>query len=193
MLDGSGIQSGRGIQVKTMARLDSMFNKVITKIENFFFFLGSLFLFGMMLLMIVSIIARIFLDLGLAWAVEISEYAMVFISFFVASWVLREDGHVTMDLFIERIKPSLRWKLDVLISVMILAISFMLVFYSTKMVLDLYERHIMLIGTLITPKYLIAVAIPIGSAVLLLRSLQRLMHRMIYRNETPAEREQISI
>jgi TRAP-type C4-dicarboxylate transport system permease small subunit len=57
-----------------------------------------------------AIAAEVLLRYGfnspIAWVVELSEYALLWITFLGASWVLRHGGHVRVDILLQYLSPA---------------------------------------------------------------------------------------
>jgi len=60
------------------------------------------------LLILCDIAARYLRLFTLTWALEASEYMLYAITFLGAPWVLREEGHIAIELVVERLPPRLR-------------------------------------------------------------------------------------
>lgn len=60
--------------------------------------------------MTVSICAEVLLRYGfnspISWVVEISEYSLLWITFLGGSWVLRNGGHVRVDILLQYLSPA---------------------------------------------------------------------------------------
>ena len=51
---------------------------------------------------------RYFLGTPTRWVVEFSEYALLWIAFLSGAWILREEGHVRVEMLTELLSP--RWQ-----------------------------------------------------------------------------------
>ncbi len=67
--------------------------------------LAGILLWGQMIIVNIEVCAR-YLGRPTTWASEISSLLILWIPFMVAAWVLRNEGHVKMDLIVERLSPS---------------------------------------------------------------------------------------
>ena len=73
---------------------------------------GALLMGGMALWITYEVLMRYFLERPTFWAVDLSEYAMLWAAFLAAPWVLRCEGHVRVEVFVERRggrRPQLLW------------------------------------------------------------------------------------
>jgi TRAP-type C4-dicarboxylate transport system permease small subunit len=60
------------------------------------------------LLIVCDVAARYLRWFSLTWALEASEYMLYAITFLGAPWVLREEGHIAVELLVERLSPPAR-------------------------------------------------------------------------------------
>ncbi|PKN29400.1 MAG: hypothetical protein CVU64_08420 [Deltaproteobacteria bacterium HGW-Deltaproteobacteria-21] len=77
--------------------------------------LAGILFWGQMLIVNVEVFSRYF-GRPTTWVAEISSILVLWIPFMVAGWVLRRDGHVKMDLLVERLSPRSQAMLNVITS-----------------------------------------------------------------------------
>lgn len=70
-------------------------------IDGIMVFAGIL-LWGQMLIVNIEVFSRYFIR-PTTWVAEISSILILWIPFLIAGWVLRREGHVKMDLLVERL------------------------------------------------------------------------------------------
>jgi len=107
------------------------------------------------------------------WVTEITEYLLLYITFLGAPWVLKEDGHVRVDIVIGRLAGKTQKAFDFATSLVGMLICGVLVWYGTKTAWELYERGIPVIKTLAVPKVLLVGIIPVGSLLLIAEFVRR--------------------
>jgi C4-dicarboxylate transporter DctQ subunit len=61
---------------------------------------------GLVVLIVADITSRNFLLFAMPWSFDVAEYSLFFITFLGAPWVLREEGHITVDILVARLSPS---------------------------------------------------------------------------------------
>lgn len=83
------------------------FVRIWNLVVDVFVALAGLLLWAQMIIVNIEVCAR-YLGRPTTWATEISSLLILWIPFMVAAWVLRNEGHVKMDLVIERLSPSSR-------------------------------------------------------------------------------------
>lgn len=58
------------------------------------------------LLICVDVASRYFRLFGMPWSLEVAEYALYAITFLGAPWVLLNQGHIAIDIAVERLRPK---------------------------------------------------------------------------------------
>ena len=60
-----------------------------------------------------EIVARYFFNSPTIWAVDLTEYSLVYITFLGTPWVLRDHAHTRVELVVERLRPRVRLTLGI--------------------------------------------------------------------------------
>ncbi len=107
------------------------------------------------------------------WVTEVTEYLLLYITFLGAPWVLKEDGHVRVDIVVGRLRWKTQKAFDLATSLAGMGICGVLVWYGAKTAWELYERGIPVIKTLAVPKVLLVGIIPVGSLLLIAEFVRR--------------------
>jgi C4-dicarboxylate transporter, DctQ subunit len=107
------------------------------------------------------------------WVTEVTEYLLLYITFLGAPWVLKEDGHVRVDIVVGRLRRKTQKAFDLATSLAGMGICGVLVWYGAKTAWELYERGIPVIKTLAIPKVLLVGIIPVGSLFLIAEFVRR--------------------
>ncbi|MCF8063091.1 MAG: TRAP transporter small permease [Deltaproteobacteria bacterium] len=107
------------------------------------------------------------------WVNEVTEYLLLYITFLGAPWVLKEDGHVRVDIVVGRLRWKTQKLFDLGTSLAGMGICGVLVWYGTKTAWELYQRGIPVIKTLAVPKVFLVGIIPVGSLLLIAEFFRR--------------------
>ncbi len=110
----------------------------------------------------IDVIMRYCFNRPIHWMLEVTEYIMLYIPFLGASLVLKENGHIRVDIFINRLGERKRGIMDVvawLIGGMVMSIY---TWFGGQVTWELYKRGVPSLESLKTPMFLIAMIIPIG-------------------------------
>ena len=81
------------------------FVKVWDRLIDAIMVLAGILFWVQMLIVNVEVFSRYFLR-PTTWVAEISSILVLWIPFMVAAWVLRKEGHVRMDLLLQRLSPK---------------------------------------------------------------------------------------
>ena len=107
------------------------------------------------------------------WVTEISEYSLLWITFFGTAWLLREEGHIRIDLFYKFLNPRTVNTLEAIISILNALVCVVISWYGVEVVWDHFVRGVPSIEMLGIPRYLILWVIPLGSFLLFIQFLRR--------------------
>jgi len=88
----------------SLNKLSSFFDKSLL----FFTSIAGVLVISLMLLVSMEVVLRYFFGKPTSWVVEVSEYILLFIPFLVGAWVLREEGHVKMDMLLIQLSKKNR-------------------------------------------------------------------------------------
>jgi TRAP-type C4-dicarboxylate transport system permease small subunit len=151
-----------------MSESESKFEHVLKLINRVMAFLAALAIIFMMLAISYSVVLRYVWDKPVAWVVEISSYLMLYITFLGTGWLLMQDGHVEVDLFLANATPRTRAVFKAITFVGGAAVGFILTWKGALVTIDYFQRNVTVMGILDTPQYLLIGIIPIGGFLLLL-------------------------
>ena len=138
-------------------------------------FIAGLLLAFLMLSIAVEVILRFITGHSvLWWAVETSEYILLYFTFLAAAWLLKRGGHIKMDIIFVRLKPRVQGVMNVINSILIALVSLILIWYGGETVLEHFKLGLYAPFGLEIPKYILLLIIPIGFLFLFIQSLRML-------------------
>lgn len=132
----------------------------------------------LILIVILDVIMTYVLKEPLEWALEISEYALAFIAFIGAGWLMREEGHLRFDMILERLPKRARAVMEVFVSVICLLVSIVIVWTAMGITMDLLVKGTLTVSILQLPRWILIVSIPIGFTILALQLIRRSYQHM---------------
>jgi TRAP-type C4-dicarboxylate transport system permease small subunit len=113
-----------------MTSAESNWNRVLTPLSTINHVLSSIgknvaaaLLAAMLMMILAQVIFRYVLNDSLTWTEELAKFSMVWVACLVAPWAYRHHLNVSIDLFAEALPNVLRHISDIVISVLIIAIS----------------------------------------------------------------------
>lgn len=112
---------------------------------------------------------RYFLARPPIWVLQTTEYALLWIVFLAATWLLREKGHVSVDILYSRLGPGTRRRLDAATySAAGVACAGVLVLSALYLV-DCVRNDVADVRAVTVPKWTVFAVIPLGSLFLTLQ------------------------
>jgi len=103
------------------------------------------------------------------WAPDVSEYLLYGITFLGAPWVLREDGHIAIEIFVERLGARARRVVRTAADALGAAVCAVLLYYACRALWRSYAAHNLVYETFVFPEwYLYSLAPPVFLLLLLL-------------------------
>lgn len=139
-----------------------------------------------------EIVMRYFLNRPLVWVVELTEYGLLYVSFFGAAWLLRKGGHVQVDIMIDLLNDHWRKRCAVFSSAIGLGVSLILTVFGAVATYDHLARGIYKPTVLEFPTGVVLAAVPLGSLFLTARFLILLLDRLIQlKQDQPGDNKEI--
>lgn len=145
--------------------------RLIDALSRGLFWLCAFVILAMALMVAYEVIARYFFGSPTIWVTEISSYMLVAVSFLGASWTLKLDGHIRMELLGETAGPRGRRFSDFAMFLVGAFVSAALLWTGWNMTLANYEFGWRSSTLLATPLWIPQMLVPLGSLVLLAQCL----------------------
>lgn len=139
---------------------------------------------GLVVLTCMDVAARTFKLFPTPWTLDIAQYALYAITFLGAPWVLREDGHIAIEIFVERLPPRARWWVAGVSNGLGAVVCALLVYYSGRALWRSYAANNLVYQTFVFPEWYLYCLAPPVFALLLLLFLRRMLGA---RRTTPRE------
>lgn len=157
--------------MKLVRSLEAIFDKIISALAVF----AGVLLTLAMLIVCLDVIMRYFLNQPIAWVQEMIEYALLCLTFTGAAWLLKEEGHVKVDILINRISLEKRNILDVIVQILGIFLCTVLTYYGVQVAWDHFARGVYNPTLLEFPKGPLLAIIPIGTFLLLIQFIRKLV------------------
>lgn len=109
----------------------------------------------------------------LGWVKEVSEYILVALGFLVAAWILKDDGHVKMDLVLSHIGPRAQTLLNIITSIISTIIVLIVTWFSIRVIVQFYQTKLVTPSVLEPPKWILITPITLGSFLLAVQFIRR--------------------
>ncbi len=157
-----------------MMKLARRAGRVIDNFNNILAVLAGLIIFFLIAVVTTEITLRAIWGKAIIWVLEVSGFGLLYITFLVAAWVLKSDGHIKIDLVLNRLSPRAQAMANTITSIVGLIICAIVFWYSARVTLEyfqlgVYESYAMLKP----PKYLLVGIIPLGTLLLMIQFSRR--------------------
>ena len=143
--------------------------KLFDFVMDFLAFLAGLLLLLVTLFVSYAVVVRYLHFKPPVWVLQFTEYALLWITFLGAAWLLREGGHIKLDTLVSRLNPKRRRTLTVITDILGFIVSFIIFWFGTLHTIDLYRRAILDVKGVSVPKFALFLIIPIGGLTLLIQ------------------------
>lgn len=111
------------------------FVKIWDLIVDVFVALAGILLWAQMIIVNIEVCAR-YLGHPTTWATEISSLLILWIPFMVAAWVLRNEGHVRMDLVVAHLSPATQAIISFITSLIGIAVMLVVAWFGLVTAID---------------------------------------------------------
>lgn len=156
-----------------LADLLILLNNAYESIIRTMAYLAGLITIFIMFIISYGVIVRKVFSMPIPWIIEVSSYALLFITFLGTPWLLRMNGHIRVDLLFNVVSDRNKNILNLITSMFGVITSLVLLSYGLKVTIDNWQRHILVMNILATPKFVLLGVIPLGSLFLLVEFLIR--------------------
>jgi len=116
-----------------------------------------------------DVLLRYFLGLPFIGATELTEYALVYITFLGASWAVPRGAHIDIDVLVTHVSENLQKIFALISNVIAFAVAVALTVFGAWTTWTAYSRHLFKPTQLQFPTWIVLIVIPIGCFVLALR------------------------
>jgi TRAP-type C4-dicarboxylate transport system permease small subunit len=136
---------------------------------------GVLLALGLGIVML-EIVARTFADTSFAWSEELSRYLLIWITYFGAAALTRDNAHIRVELLIDRFNPGARRIAEIVVALLCLVFSAVICVVSLRYVADSRNLGIMSADSYLpVPIWVFQSIIPIGFGLISFRLILNLI------------------
>ncbi|MDP6109511.1 MAG: TRAP transporter small permease [Rhodospirillales bacterium] len=73
--------------------------------------MAAILVCALVIIIVADIVSRNFRLFPMPWSLDVAEYSLYFITFLGAPWVLREEGHIAVDILVARLSLANQLKM----------------------------------------------------------------------------------
>ncbi len=142
------------------------------RILNFFFYFSCAIVAFIAISVCYNVFMRYFLKSPPLWVVQATEYSLLWIVFLSASYLLREGGHISIDLIYGSLKGKKKVIVDLLINFLCSFFMGILTLFSSFYFFECLSLKVTDVRTYTVPKWILFSVIPFGSFFLTVQFLR---------------------
>jgi len=147
--------------------------RIFDRILNVTLVLTCIFITLLMLIVCFEVAMRFLFGRPSVWTVEIAGHMLLYIPFLVGAWVLKREGHVKMDLVLNRLDPKNQALLSGITSALGAIVCFIAAWFAAKVTLGQFQTGYLTQTTMMLPEWPIMGIIPVGIFLLFIQFLRR--------------------
>jgi TRAP-type C4-dicarboxylate transport system permease small subunit len=120
-----------------------------------------------------EVVMRYFFGAPTRWVIEFSEYALLWIAFLAGAWILRQEGHVRVEMLTEMLSPRAQKILHAITSWLGAAVCGVFCYVSTVYLIRIIESGEMLFKSVPIERWTVVAVIPPGLALMAIQFVRR--------------------
>ncbi len=151
--------------------MERLFDRLIAFLAD----LSGLFIAFIAASVCLEVVTRYVFNRPLTWTVDATEYLQLYIAFFAAAAILKERGHVKVDLVVNAAGPRARKALDTIATLFGVVTTGAIFFFSARVVFRTFTLGTPIIKALEVPKWIVLIPIPVGCLLLTFEFMRRLI------------------
>jgi TRAP-type C4-dicarboxylate transport system permease small subunit len=125
-------------------------------------FLAAAALVWLMVSVVLSVAMRNFGLQPFAWLFTSAEYGLLYMTMLGAPWLVREKGHVHIELVTAALPPRVRRVVSRAVALACVVVSLILAWYGLELVLTNIERNDFDVRAYFYPRWLLTITFPIA-------------------------------
>jgi TRAP-type transport system small permease protein len=149
------------------------FGRLLDALIYAFALLAVLILLALVACIGLEVVMRYFLGRPTRWVNEFSEYALLWLAFLAAPWVLREEAHVTVEMLTSALPPRWRHRLHVATSLIGAAVCALFFWVSAGYLLEVRRSGELLFKSVVIEKWTVMAIMPPALALLSAQFVRR--------------------
>ena len=147
--------------------------KILDQVNIIMVVISTVLILGLTLIVGADITLRYVFLRPLGWVKEVSEYILVALGFLVAAWILKDDGHVKMDLLLNKVSPKVQTVMNIITSIMSVLVMLIVTWFTLRVMADFYRTKLVTPSVLEPPKWILLIPIFVGSLLLAIQFIRR--------------------
>lgn len=154
---------------KGARRFIELLDKALSGLEYVLLSISGICLVGILAITIMGIVYRELLERPILWTNDLAGYLLAYTVMLSSSWLLKEKGHVIVDLVVTHFKGTML-RINTLIISVVSAVAFsMFGWFAAKSTWTLYVKGTVMMNNVPWPKFALILPLAVGSFFLVFR------------------------
>jgi TRAP-type C4-dicarboxylate transport system permease small subunit len=128
---------------------------------------------AMTLAVVYEVVARYFFNRPTSWAVDFTEYALLYVTFLGAAWALREQAHIRIEILTERLGLRPQRSLAVAVALLGAGVSAVLLWQGAEVTWEAWAGGQAMLKAWRVPRWILILPIAVGGLLLTVEFLRQ--------------------
>lgn len=137
-----------------------MLARLFDRLIDWLAIIAGLLLVALTLLICVDVAVRNSRLFAMPWTLDVAKYMLYGITFFGTPWVLRDGGHITIDLFVNLLRVASRATCMKIATGVGALVCLILTYYAVRIVISSYTQKVKINETFTFPEWWIFIIAP---------------------------------
>jgi len=125
------------------------------------------------LAVVYEVVARYFFNRPTSWAVDFTEYALLYVTFLGAAWALRDRAHIRVEILSERLGPRPQLYLAGVVALLGAGVSAVLMWQGAEVAWEAYAGGQAMLKAWRVPRWVLILPIAVGGLLLTVEFLHQ--------------------
>ncbi|MEY8338858.1 TRAP transporter small permease [Lachnospiraceae bacterium 62-35] len=149
-----------------------VFNRIIDACLNILAMVAGIALGFLLIAICYSTFSRVVFHDPMSNLIEYSAYSLIYITFLGAPWILKQRGHITVDIILEAMSKKKKLFMNMLTDIAGGIICIVIFWQGCIVTLSNIQDKIKVMDSMGTPQFLLIIVIPIGSFFMAIQFLR---------------------
>ena len=159
-------------EMQFIGGLSGLLFRFIDRAIEIFAVIAGICLVAVMLLICWGVAQRYYFNAPVPWITEIIEYSLIYITFLSAPWILRDEGHVRIDLVLSLVGTRVREGMELIGEWVSIALCLALIVCGMESVMLHVQRNIIETNVLDIHKAWLLTPIPLSGFLMAMQLLK---------------------
>ena len=158
-----------GISLKMRKRVTTIFERTISLAAV----ASGILVVFVTIMICTDVLLRYFFDRPLKGVIELAGYGLLYITFLGTAWLLQREGHVKMDIVLNRLKPRNQALINAMTSILVAMCCLCVTWYGAQNAWEYFLTGFYEVTQLSLPVFHLSAIVALGFFLLFIQFLRR--------------------